>query len=68
VKQLDQLRKHFDSGESLTVGAALTKFGIYALSQRCGDLAAQGYPLDKDWLALPSGKRVRQYKKLVWPT
>ncbi len=46
----------------------MTKFGIYALSQRCGDLAAQGYPLDKDWLALPSGKRVRQYKKLVWPT
>jgi hypothetical protein len=32
-------------GERLTVGYALTQYGVYALSQRLGDLRRMGWPI-----------------------
>lgn len=63
MKQLDILRRHFDAGGTLTVAEALTQYGIYALSQRCGDLRSEGYPLDSRMIETPTGKRIAQYFK-----
>lgn len=32
-------------GVRLTVAKALTEYGVYALSQRCGDLRDMGWPI-----------------------
>jgi hypothetical protein len=59
---------HFNEGESLTVLTAITKFGIYALSQRCGELERKHkYWLDRKWVKLPSKKVVVSYSKAIWP-
>ena len=61
-KQLRALLAALMKGEKLTVLTALDKYGIYALSQRCGELSrTYGWPLKKEWLHLPSGKVVRSY-------
>lgn len=64
MTQLDALRKHFDAGGTLTVAEALTAFGIYALSQRCGELRGEGYPLASRMIETASGKRVAEYYKI----
>jgi len=64
MNQVEILKKHFDSGRSLTVLTAIEKYGIYALSQRVGDLKKQGYPVDGEMIELPSGKRVMSYRKV----
>ena len=61
MTQLDTLRAAFDRGERLTVASALAQYGIYALSQRCGELARDGYPLESQSIPLPSRKRVKEY-------
>ena len=49
-------------GEKLTVLTALQKYGVYALSQRAGELErTYNWPIKREWLDLPSGKRVRVY-------
>lgn len=53
---------HLRGGRPLTVGDALTKYGIYALSQRIGDLKREGYPITSEMVKLPNGKRVAQYR------
>jgi hypothetical protein len=63
MNQLSMLDEHFSRGGSLTVGEALTQFGVYALSQRVGELKRElGKPVVDDWVALPSGKRVKRYR------
>lgn len=59
--QLEILQEAFDRGERLTVLTAIANYGIYALSQRCGELAREGYPIDSKTIALPSGKHVSEY-------
>lgn len=54
------LRALFD-GEKLTVAAALEKYGVYALSQRMGELSRTGWPIQKQDVIVGSGKRVKQY-------
>lgn len=61
MNQLQLLRQAFDRGDMLTVWSALHLHGVYALSQRAGDLIKQGYPLAKGWLTTNDGKRVRTY-------
>lgn len=62
MTQLEQLAAAFDSGERLTVAVALDKYGIYALSQRCGELARKwGYPVESKFVTVPSGKIVKEY-------
>jgi len=61
-KQLRTLLEAMLRGEKLTVLTALDKYGVYALSQRCGQLAREyGWPVAKGWVHLPSGKMVRSY-------
>jgi hypothetical protein len=63
MSQVEQLAQAFDAGERLTVATALAKYGIYALSQRCGELWRSGYPVESQTVALPNGKRVSEYFK-----
>jgi hypothetical protein len=62
MTQLETLANAFDRGERLTVASSLDKYGIYALSQRCGELARKwGYPVDSVTVETPSGKHVSEY-------
>lgn len=48
-------------GYKLTVLVAPRKCGSCALSQRSNELIDDGWPIQKDWMKLRSGKRVKQY-------
>ena len=61
MTQLDTLADAFDRGESLTVSRALTEYGVYALSQRCGELWRHGYPVESRTIKTASGKHVSEY-------
>ena len=62
MTQLEQLAEAFDRGERLTVATALDRYGIYALSQRCGELWRKwGYPVDSRTVETPTGKHVSEY-------
>ena len=50
------------NGDRLTVADALTRFGCYALSQRCGELRRAGWPIVAHMVTVPSGKRVAEYR------
>lgn len=63
MTQLQLLKRAFDRGERLTVLSAVTRYGIYALSQRCGQLINDGYPVAKRWHSTTSDKRIRLYSK-----
>ena len=56
----------FRRGETLTVLTAIDKYRVFALSQRCGrgsdGLERLGWKIERGWLKLPSGKRVRTYR------
>jgi hypothetical protein len=44
--QCYRLLEAMKNGERLTVAKALTQYGVYALSQRCGDLRREyGWPV-----------------------
>lgn len=58
--QCHTLLAAFMRGERLTVGVALEKYGIYALSQRCGELKRQGWPIVSAMKDLGT-KRVAEY-------
>lgn len=66
-RQVDILRKAFDAGERLTFLESVQRYGILALSQRCTDLRREGYPVESEMIALPNGKRVALYSKLIIP-
>ena len=48
-------------GERLTVAKALSEYGVYALSQRCGELRKMGWPIKSAMKTLKNGKRVAEY-------
>ena len=61
MTQLEQLADALDRGERLTVAEALSKYGIYALSQRCGELARKwSYPVDSRTVETPTGKHISE--------
>ena len=60
--QCGRLLKAFQRGESLTVAEALTRYGIYALSQRCGELRRGGWPIIAEMVKVRSGARVASYR------
>jgi hypothetical protein len=39
----------------------MKQYGVYALSQRVGEIIKSGVDVKKDWLDLPNKKRVRVY-------
>ena len=63
MTQPEILADALDRGEALTVLTALQKYGIYALSQRIGELKAIGYPVESRTIKTPTGKRVSEYRK-----
>ena len=60
MTQVEMLAAAFDRGEVLTVATALARYGIYALSQRCGELA-KWYPVESHTVKTPSGKHISEY-------
>ena len=65
MTQLDKLSDWFGSGRTLTVAEALTQLGIYALSQRVGELKRQGVPIESDMIETPGGARVARYRLAI---
>ena len=64
MTQLEILADALDRGERLTVAEALSRYGVYALSQRMGDLARKwGYPVESRTVETASGKHVSEYFK-----
>ncbi len=59
--QCGKLLAAFRRGERLTVAEALSKYGIYALSQRAGELRRDGWPIKSEPFTTPSGARVAIY-------
>jgi len=41
---------------------ALNEVGCFSLSQRCGEMRAEGMNVLDKWVKLPSGKRVKAYR------
>lgn len=58
--QADILLRAFYDGERLTVAKALNKYGVYALSQRVGELKRLGWPI-KDRTLHSNGKHFSEY-------
>lgn len=48
-------------GEYLSVADALVKYGVYALSQRCGELRRMGWPVQSQMKTTKTGKRIAVY-------
>lgn len=61
MTQCETLLAALRRGESLTVAEALTFYGIYALSQRAGELRRAGHPVKSEMVAVGNGKRVARY-------
>lgn len=50
------------AGTRLTVGKALTDLGVYALSQRCGDLRRKyGWPVQSRTVTTAGGAQISEY-------
>jgi hypothetical protein len=45
----------------LTVAEALSQYGVYALSQRVGELKKAGWPIESEWYATAGGAKVKRY-------
>jgi hypothetical protein len=61
MTQNDILIMAFKDGQTLTVAKALTEYGIYALSQRCGELKRKGFPIKTQRIKTASGKMIASY-------
>jgi len=48
-------------GKRLTVAKALTEYGCFALSQRCGDLRRLGWPIQSRTIKTASGAHISEY-------
>lgn len=55
------LLSQLESGKRLTPLISAFEFGVMALSQRMGELDRAGYPIKREWVKLPSGKKVMGY-------
>ena len=49
-------------GERLTVAEALSRYGVYALSQRMGELKRMGWPIESEMVEVKPGTRVARYR------
>jgi hypothetical protein len=59
--QLYEILMYFQAGGRLTVGKALSQLGVYALSQRCGDLRRMGWPICSRRIETHGGANVSEY-------
>ena len=58
--QCGVLLRAMKKGERLTVASALTQYGCYALSQRCGELRRMGWPVLSRTVE-SNGKHFKEY-------
>lgn len=65
MTQKELILEHLRCGYSLTVAEALSQYGIYALSQRVGELKREGYPISSELVEVKEGCRVAQYRLQV---
>jgi hypothetical protein len=49
------------NGKRLTVAIAITEHGVYALSQRIGELKRMGWPIQSRMVTTSGGARVAEY-------
>ena len=61
TSQKAQILAYMMTGAALTPLDALDRFDCLALSQRCGDLRRDGYPIQSQFIKTATGKRVKQY-------
>ena len=59
--QNGMLIRAFQRGEALTVAESLSRYGVYALSQRCGELKRMGWPICAERYKTPGGAVVCRY-------
>ena len=59
--QAHAILMYLKNGGRLTVAKALTEFGVYALSQRCGELRKSGWPIKTKMVEVRPGVRVAEY-------
>lgn len=59
--QAHTLLMAFYRNEKLTVLTALEKYGVYALSQRVGELKRLGWPIKSEMIETITGKHVACY-------
>lgn len=64
--QCGALLRAMQAGRKLTVAVALTEFGVYALSQRVGELKRMGWPVQSKIITTPFGRRVAEYWLESW--
>lgn len=60
--QQEAILRYLQGGKTLTVGEAMQELGVYALSQRCGELRRMGWNIESEPWTTPSGKRVARYR------
>jgi len=61
MTQNKQIRKHLESGFSITPLGALRRFQCFRLASRIAELKASGMQIDSQMIVVPSGKRVAEY-------
>jgi hypothetical protein len=59
--QLLSILRELQHGRRLTVAVALSDLGVYALSQRIGELKKLGWPIERTMVRVPGGATVAQY-------
>jgi len=60
--QLYELLMAMQQGERLTVATAMAHHGVYALSQRCGELRREyGWPIRSRFIETNGGAKVKEY-------
>lgn len=62
--QRKMILTHLQSGRTLSVAQALTQYGIYALSQRIGELKRNGFPQIRTTMIKNGQKRYAEYSML----
>jgi hypothetical protein len=60
--QAYEILMYLKRGGRLTVAKALTEFGVYALSQRVGELKKAGWPILTRMVDAPGGARIAEYR------
>ena len=60
--QCGTLLRAFQRGETLTVAEALSRYGVYALSQRVGELKGFGWPIVSERVQVGPKTWVARYR------
>lgn len=63
ASQNARIKKHLQSGKSLTPLDALYQFGCWALSSRISDLHKQGMNIKSETIEITSGGRTKRVSK-----